>query len=64
MSNSLEKYVLEELAEINDCIIMNKKTAHQLLKVLEHQFIDYEYKEVHDLIKRMWAFVSLIEEEK
>jgi hypothetical protein len=46
------------LAQIKT-IEIDQETANELLKVLNHQFIDYEKTKVHDLIKRMWEFVGM-----
>lgn len=51
-SSSLE-YASEPIG-----IVIDKKTAIELLEVLNHQFIDYEYSKVHDLIKQIQSFVE------
>lgn len=37
---------------------IDRETAHELLRVLDHQYVNPEYEKVHDLIKRMWVFVG------
>lgn len=39
-------------------IELNKETAEELLLVLNHNFIPYEYILVHAFIKRCWEFTG------
>jgi hypothetical protein len=46
------------VCHLNEEIEINKETATELLKVLGHQYIDYEYTLVHSLIRELQKFVE------
>lgn len=39
---------------------IDKETANELLKMLEHTHISYKNERIHELIKRMWVFVGKV----